>query len=132
MQAFLSLGRWVFPVPFVIFGLTYLMNVPGAAERIVPAYMPMKELWVYVSCALLLAAAACMYLGKYDKLAALLLAVLLMLVIVLVHLPVAMAGGEKGYHALRDLFQDIGLMAAALMYAERFARDGRGWPLTKN
>lgn len=123
MHAFISLGRWFFPIPFAVLGLMYLMNVPAAAERLVPAYMPVKQFWVYLSGAYLIVAAVSMYIGKYDKLATTLLAIFLFLVVVLVHLPLSMAGGEKGYHALHDLFQDMGLIAAALIYAECMARD---------
>lgn len=123
MHAFLSLGRWIFPFPFAVFGLMYLMNVPEAAERFVPAYLPVKWLWVYASSACLIGAAVSMYIGKYDKLATTLLAVFLLLVVVLVHVPAAMSGGGKGQTGLSDLFQDIGLMAAALIYAECLAKD---------
>lgn len=123
MHAFISLGRWLFPIPFAVFGLIYLMNVPGAAERFVPAYLPVKWLWVYASCACLIGAALSMYIGKYDKLAAILLAVFLLLVVVLVHVPAAMSGGMKGQVGLNDLFQDTGLMATALIYAECLAKD---------
>ena len=123
MQTFISLGRWIFPIPFAVIGMMYLMDVPATALRIVPAYMPLKELWVYLSSACLIVAAVSMYIGKYDKLATTLVAIFLLLVLVLVHMPLAMGGGEKGQYALNDLFQDMGLMAAALIYAECLARD---------
>lgn len=66
----------------------------------------------------MIAAGISMYLGIKDKLAATLLAVLLLLFIVLLHAPGAIGGGEHAQLATTMLFKDLGLMAAAMMYAQ--------------
>jgi putative oxidoreductase len=123
MNAFLSLGRWIFPVPFLVFGLFHFMNGPVMAQYVVPAYMPAKIFWVYLSGAGLIAAAVSMYLGKYDKLATTLLAVLLLLLVLMVHLPGAMAGGDGAQNSVSGVLKDLGLAAAAMLYAQHLAKD---------
>jgi uncharacterized membrane protein YphA (DoxX/SURF4 family) len=93
------------------------------AEYVVPAYMPAKIFWVYLSGAGLLAAAVSMYLGKYDKLATTLLAVMLLLFALMVHLPGVLEGGDKMQQAMPSFLKDIGLAAASMMYALHQARD---------
>ncbi len=123
MNAFLSLGRWVFPLPFILFGLAHFTSAETMAEYVVPAYMPAKIFWVYLSGVGLLAAAASMYLGKYDKLATTLLAVMLLLFALMVHLPGVLEGGDKMQQAMPSFLKDIGLASASMMYALHQARD---------
>ncbi|MBL7802354.1 MAG: DoxX family membrane protein [Saprospiraceae bacterium] len=123
MNAFLSLGRWLFAIPFAIFGLFHFMNAQAMADYVVPAYMPAKAIWVYLSGAGLLAATVSMLIGKYDKLATTLLAVFLLLLVVMVHLPGAMAGGEGAQASTSMLLKDLALAGAAMMYALNYAKD---------
>lgn len=123
MNAFLSLGRWLFPLPFLVFGLFHFMNAQAMSDYVVPAYMPAKIIWVYLSGAGLIAAAVSMYLGKYDKLATTLLSVFLLLLVVMVHLPGAMAGGEGAQASTSMLLKDLGLAAASMLYATHMAKD---------
>lgn len=123
MNRFLSLGRWLFPVPFLVFGLLHFMNAQVMADAVVPAYMPAKMVWVFLSGAGLIAAALSMYLGKYDKLATTLLAVFLLLLVLMVDLPGAMSGGEAAQNSVSMLLKDLGLAAAAMLYAVHVAKD---------
>jgi len=123
MNTFLSLGRWIFPIPFVLFGLMHFTNTQVMVDNVVPAYMPAKAVWVYLSGIGLLAAAASMYLGKYDKLATTLLAIMLLLFVLMVHLPGVMEGGDRMAQSMPNLLKDVGLAAASMMYALNQARD---------
>ncbi|MCC6283075.1 MAG: DoxX family membrane protein [Saprospiraceae bacterium] len=123
MNAFLSLGRWVFALPFAIFGLFHFMNADVMANYVVPPYMPAKAIWVYLSGAGLIAATVSMLIGKYDKLATTLLGVFLLLLVLMVHLPGAMAGGEGSQSAMSSLLKDLSLAGAAMMYALNYAKD---------
>ena len=123
MNAFLSLGRWIFPVPFAVLGLLYFMNAPTIADNIIPPYLPFKIMWVYGFGAGFIGASVSMYTGKYDKLATTLLAVMLLVLVLLVHVPGAMAGGTGATVSMRMLLRDIGLMAASLLYAQNLAKD---------
>lgn len=93
------------------------------ADSVVPAYMPAKIVWVFLSGGCLIAAALSMYLGKYDKLAAALLAVFLLFLVLLVDLPGAISGGEAAQNSVSMLFKDLGLAAAAMLYAVHVAKD---------
>lgn len=123
MNAFLSLGRWLFAIPFAIFGLFHFMNAQPMADYVVPAYMPAKVIWVYLSGAGLIAATVSMLIGKYDKLATTLLAVFLLLLVLMVHLPGAMAGIEASQNSVSMLLKDLSLAGAAMMYALNYAKD---------
>lgn len=123
MNAFLSLGRWVFALPFAIFGLFHFLNADAMANYVVPAYLPAKAIWVYLSGAGLIAATVSMLIGKYDKLATTLLGVFLLLLVLMVHLPGAMAGGEGAQASMSMLLKDLALAGAAMMYALNYAKD---------
>ena len=114
MNAFLSLGRWVFALPFAIFGLFHFMNADAMANYVVPVYMPAKAIWVYLSGAGLIAATVSMLIGKYDKLATTLLGIFLLLLVLMVHLPGAMAGGEGAQASMSMLLKDLALAGACL------------------
>ena len=122
MHAFLSLGRWIFPVPFAVFGLINLMNAQGMA-RVVPAYLPVPIAWVYFTGACLIAGAISMYIGKYDKLAATLIAVFLVILVLAIHLPGAMSGTEMSRTSMSMVWKDLGLAAGAMLFAQHVAKD---------
>lgn len=123
MNAFLSLGRWFFAIPFALFGLIHFMDTQAMGELLVPPYMPAKAIWVYLSGLGLVAAGLSMLLGRFDKLAATLLAIFLLLVVFLVHVPKAMAHEHGSTAALTNLIKDIALAGAAMMYAQYLAKD---------
>ncbi len=122
MNAFLSLGRWLFPVTFAVFGLFHLMNAQNMTG-IVPSYMPAPIVWVYLTGICLIASAVSMYIGKYDKLATTLLAVFMLILVLTVHLPGAMAGTEMSQMSMSMLLKDLGLAAGAMIYAQHVATD---------
>ena len=123
MNAFLSLGRWIFALPFAIFGLFHFMNANAMADFVVPAYMPAKTIFVYLSGLGLIAATVSMLIGKYDKLATTLLAIFLLLLVAMVHLPGARSGGEGAQASMSMLLKDLALAGAAMMYALNYAKD---------
>jgi uncharacterized membrane protein YphA (DoxX/SURF4 family) len=123
MNAFLSLGRWLFAIPFAVFGLFHFMNSQAMADYVVPSYMPAKVVWVFLSGAGLIGATVSMLIGKYDKLATTLLSVFLLLLVVMVHLPGAMSGGEGSQASMSMLLKDLSLAGAAMMYALNYAKD---------
>ena len=116
---FLSLGRWLYAIPFAIFGIFHFIN-GDQMTGMVPSYLPASIVWIYISGIGLLGASAAMLLGKYDKLAATLLAVELILFVLLIHLPMVMGGDQM---AVGSLLKDIGLSGGALLYANYIAKD---------
>jgi putative oxidoreductase len=120
MNAFLSLGRWVFAIPFAILGLINFLSTKTMVESFVPNYMPVPEIWVYLGGAGLVAASISILLGKYDKLACTLLAIYLLSMVAMVHLPASMAGSISAQFLL---FKDMALAGAAMMYAQSLSKD---------
>jgi uncharacterized membrane protein YphA (DoxX/SURF4 family) len=95
------------------------------AQLVVPSYLPFKVLWVYFTGIGLIAAAISMLLGKLDKLATTLLAIFLLLMVFMLHIPNAMGGGEAARLALSTLLKDISLAGGAMMYAKHYAQDAK-------
>ncbi|MCC6412200.1 MAG: hypothetical protein IT270_11105 [Saprospiraceae bacterium] len=123
MNAFLSLGRWIFPLPFATIGLLHFMNSQTLADDAVPQYLPFKLAIVWIVGVALVAGAIAMWIGKYDKLASMLMALLLLLVIVMADIPDAMKGDAMSQIALSNMLKDFGLMAGAMMYGLYVAKD---------
>lgn len=74
MNSLISLGKYLFAIPFAIFGIMHFV----AADQMA-AMAPGGTIMVYVSGLCLILAAVSIILGKLDKLASVLLAVLLLL-----------------------------------------------------
>ena len=122
MNSFLSLGRWFFAIPIAVFGSFHFMNASQMAPMI-PNYLPAPMVWLFIAGAGLIAAAVAILLGKYDKLAAVLLSVELLLFVLLLHLPAVMARGDNLQLATANLFKDLCLSGAAMLYATYAAKD---------
>lgn len=116
MNALINLGKYMFAVPMAIFGAYHFMNADAMAAM-VP--VPGGIVWVYITGIALIMGAVALFLGKLDKLASVLLALILILFAVLVHLPNAIHN-DPG--ALSMFLKDFSLSGAALMSA-RFAKD---------
>ena len=117
LNSITSLGKWLFIIPFAAFGIMHFLGADKMAGM-VP--IPGGAIWVYITGLGMLAFALSVILGKMDKLAALLLTVLLVLMVVLIHLPNVMKGDQM---SMISLLKDIGLAGGALMYARGFAQD---------
>ncbi len=119
LNSLTGLGKWLFVVPFVAFGF---MHFAGADQMagMVPAYFVGGVIWVYLAGLAQLAFAASVVLGKYDKLAALLCALMLLVFVLTIHLPGVLGGNQM---SMGGLLKDIGLAGGALMYASAFAKD---------
>lgn len=76
------------------------------------------QVWlVYLTGACLIAAAASMLLGKYDKLASTLLGIMMLIFVFAIHLKPAMAGD------MGQLLKDTMLAGGAWIYAKYVATD---------
>jgi uncharacterized membrane protein YphA (DoxX/SURF4 family) len=115
MNAILNLGKYLFALPFAVFGAFHFMNLEGMATM-----APGGKIGVIVSGVGLIAAAVSMIIGKLDKLASVLLAVMMLLFVALVHAKGASSGDQA---ATGNLLKDLMLAGAALMYAKTMAKD---------
>ena len=116
-----GLGKWLFILPFTVFGFMHLAKA-DQMTGLVPAFMPGGSMWIYLTGLAQLAFAASVVIGKYDKLAALLCALMLFIFILTLHLP-GLSSFQMSDLAMRNMLKDLGLIAGALMYAHAFARD---------
>lgn len=112
MQTILGFGKYLFALPFLVFGILHFMNAEGMAPMAFGS-----AILVYVTGAALIAASLSMLLGKYDKLAAVLLGAFLLLTAFLIHLNAA-TEGDMG-----NFLKDLMLAGAAWMYATTTAKD---------
>lgn len=116
-----KLGKWLFIPVFAIFGLLHFGPLEFSLPY-VPSYLPYPAFWVYFSGVGLIAFSVSALIGKLDKLAALLLALMMLLFILMVHIPGAVSGD---FVQLIGIFRDTAMMGAALMYADQYAKDSR-------
>lgn len=107
------LGKIMYCVPFIGFGIFHLMNANQMAGMI-PAYLPGGAIWVYISGIALLLAAISILTGKSTKLATMLLGVMLLLFVLMLHMPnLGNADAMMAQMAMSGMLKDIGLAGAA-------------------
>jgi putative oxidoreductase len=109
-----TVARWLFALPFGIFGLLHFMMVENMAGM-VP--LPGAEIWVYLTGLALIAACISFIIQKKVRLAGLLLALMLIIFVVAVHIPNAM-GGEQS--AMPSMLKDLALAGGALFIAGNY------------
>jgi putative oxidoreductase len=122
MNAFLSLGRWLYAIPLAIYGLMHFMYAESLAPMVVPDYMPARIFWVYLAGVALIVVSASILIGRYDKMATLLLAIFLLLIVLLVHGPSSL-NYDQTQATVPHLLKDLMLAGAAMLYASGFAKD---------
>lgn len=118
MSTITGLGRYLFALPLVLFGVFHLMGANQMAEAMRP---PLGAIGVYLSGAGMLAAGLSVFLGKYDKLAMVLTALLMVVFIVAIHLPGL--SGPMAQMSQVSILKDLMIAGGALMYAHTMARD---------
>jgi uncharacterized membrane protein YphA (DoxX/SURF4 family) len=120
MQKILNLGRWIFPLSFLMYvGLHF--GKPDTGADFVPDFLPFPLFWNYFTGICILAFVVSAVIGKYDKLAASLMALYVFLMIFLVHGPRA---GSDELEAV-NVFRNIMVTGALLIYARYVAKDSR-------
>lgn len=115
-----TIGRIIFAIPFLVFGIMHF----AFAEKMVgmvPSYVPGGIFWVYFTGAAEVAAGIAFITKFKGKLAAQLLAVLLLIFILVVHMP-AMATNQA---EMGQVLKNLGLLGGCLMLAGIFGRQGQ-------
>ncbi|MBS1596612.1 MAG: DoxX family membrane protein [Bacteroidetes bacterium] len=112
------IGVILYALVIGFFGVNHFMNASGMAPY-VPAFFHGGEFWVYLTGAALIAAAIAFLIGKQTRLAGLLLAVFLIVIVLTIHLPAVMHAPDEAASRvpLTNLIKDTGLAAAALIIA---------------
>ncbi|MBL7858843.1 MAG: hypothetical protein JNM57_14230 [Cyclobacteriaceae bacterium] len=135
MDKILTSGRYIFPLSFLLYVGLHL-GKPDVGASFVPDYIPYPYFWNYFTLVCILLFITSAVLGKYDTLAYSLMALYVMLMAVLVHLPRAL-GYEVGTENMMstitrekelemiNFFRNIMVTGALLAFAKFVAKDKR-------
>ncbi|MGE5107216.1 MAG: DoxX family membrane protein [Sphingobacteriales bacterium] len=105
----------VFALTIATFGVTHLRAGEGMAG-LVPSWLPGGGTWVYITGVCLILAAISILIGKFTRIACLLLALMLIGFVLTIHLPHLMGGDQM---SMGSLLKDTAMAMAALMIADR-------------
>ncbi len=135
MDRILQAGKYIFPISFLLYVGLHL-GKPEVGAAFVPDYLPFTYFWNYFTLVCILLFIISAVIGKYDKLAYTLMALYVLLMAVLVHLPRAM-GHELGIENMTadmarekelemvNFFRNITVMGALMAFAKFVAKDKR-------
>ena len=135
MDKLLNTGRYIFPLSFLLYVGLHL-GKPDVGASFVPDYIPFPYFWNYFTLVCILLFICSAIVGKYDKLAYCLMAVYVILMAFLVHLPRAL-GNELDATAMManperekelemvNFFRNIMVTGALLAFAKFVAKDKR-------
>lgn len=112
-----KLGKYLFAIPWLIFGIQHYMYA-SFVSGLVPAYMPIKLFWVYLTGAAMIAASISFITDVKPKLTAWLLAAMLCFFILMLHIQALTAKTPAMIERVRAL-QDMALMGTALLLTGR-------------
>lgn len=135
MDKILNLGKYIFPLSFLLYVGLHLCK-PEVGASFVPDYIPFPYFWNYFTLVCILLFIISAVIGKYDKLAYSLMALYVILMAVLVHLPRAMGNELNTENMTADLmrekeleminfFRNIMVTGALLSFAKFVAKDKR-------
>lgn len=116
---FRTIGRYLFALTFLVFGVLHFMNAEAMAGM-VP--IPGGVIWIYITGVAHILAAVSIIIEKYTRLACLLLALMLLIFILSIHLP-ALLGGDM--NAMSQLLKDMGLAGGALILGSLYGTTAR-------
>jgi hypothetical protein len=132
MNHILAAGRYIFPLSFLLYVGLHL-GKPEVGASFVPDYLPFPFFWNYFTlfCIVLFIVSAVS--RRYDKLAYVLMAIYVLLMALLVHLPRAMGvgavanmmGSDAAELEMVNFFRNIMVMGALLAFAQYVAKDNR-------
>ncbi len=110
-------GRVLFCVPFLGFGLNHVMNA-GQMAGMVPKTIPGGVFWIYFTGIAMILGALAVITGKQGRAACFGLASMLLIFIVTIHLP-GMSNPDANLKMMSmvNLMKDTGLLGAALALA---------------
>lgn len=115
-----KVGVILYALVIGFFGINHFMNGTGMA-KMVPGFLPGGVFWVYITGAAMIAAAIAFLIDKQTRLAGLLLALFLILIVLTVHLPAVVSAQDESFRRLPliNLIKDTGLAAGSLLIAGR-------------
>jgi putative oxidoreductase len=116
MNLIANIGRFLFAIPMVIFGVFHFVNT-RSLQNVVPSFIPGQTFWVYLTGAALIAAGISIIIKRQINLISNLLAIMLLIFALFVHLPMALEGDQL---AASSLLKDIALAGGAFILGHYF------------
>ncbi len=120
MKHITGLGKYLFAIPFIIFGVMHLINASSMTAMV---SLPGGVVWVYVSGLAMLLAGVAILIGRKDSVATFLLGMLLLIYALLIHLPNVINTQGSDAISMMNLLKDTALAGAAFVYSRSAARD---------
>ena len=118
------IGKYLFAIPFIIFGILYLVNGHAMTSMIL---MTGNVIWIYVSGLIMLLAGVTILIGKKDAVATFLLGLMFLIFAAFVDFPALIE--QEGNEAVSSLLlRDLVIAGAAFVYCRSAAKD-RTWRL---
>ena len=116
-----TIGRYLFAIPFAIFGLFHFMKADAMAGMI-PEWLPGGVFWVYLTGVALLLAGVAIIIGKQVRLAGMLLGVMLIIFVLTIHAAGAFGDGDEMAKsmAMTNMLKDLALAGGAFVIANVF------------
>ncbi|MFP4060405.1 MAG: DoxX family membrane protein [Bacteroidales bacterium] len=111
-----TLGKIVFALPFMVFGINHFMNA-GAMGGMVPSFFPAPVFWVYLTGAALILASISMIINRYAKIGAVLLAAMLLIFVLTIHIPGIANAPDQGamMQSMSQMLKDLAMAGGALV-----------------
>lgn len=116
MNLIATVGRYLFAIPMVIFGVLHFVN-NKTLQNVVPSFIPAETFWVYLTGAALISAGICILIKFQVHLIANLLAILLLVFVFFVHVPLVLAGDDSAFNSL---LTDVALAGASFVLGQYF------------
>lgn len=120
MEKILNTGRYIFSLSFLLYvGLHF--GSPDIGASFVPPWIPFPYFWNYFTGVCILAFIVSALTGRYDRLAAVVMALYVLLMIFLVHIP----RSATSENDMLNIFRNIMVIGALLVFARHAAKDKR-------
>jgi putative oxidoreductase len=122
MKNYSAIGRILYALPFIFFGITHFIKVDWY-DATYTSLIPLGPYTIMLTGVLLIAAGISIITKKYISLAALLLSALLLIFILTIHLPHLIQETDEMHFmmSLMLMVKDIALMGGSLMIAGMYS-----------
>ena len=135
MDKILTAGKYIFPLSFLLYVGLHI-GKPEVGASFVPDYIPFPYFWNYFTLVCILLFIVSAVIGKYDKLAYSLMALYVIIMAFLVHLPRALGHELDAGNMMADIgrerelemvnfLRNIMVTGALLAFAKFVAKDNR-------
>lgn len=119
-----QIGRIIYGLPFIVFGSFHFMQAQSMAESMLSGW-PFAEFLVYLTGVALILAGISVVFRIMDKLAMLLLGILLFIFVIAIHIPgiIGAADQQAMQQSMTSLLKDLSLGGAAWFMAAQFSKE---------